>query len=87
MTQIDKVLADFKAGKFVIVTDIPSRDLKDYNGVHKSSESRESFFNEAKLQQYIWKESITFGRPAICPSVANLSMFTREDLHLDFRSC
>ena len=65
--------------KFVIVTDIPSRDLKDYNGVHKSSESRESFFNEAKLQQYIWKTSITFGRHAICPSVANLSMFTMED--------
>ncbi len=65
--------------KFVIVTDIPARDLDDYNGTHKSSESRESFFNEAKLQQYIWKESITFGRPAICPSVANLSMFTMED--------
>jgi hypothetical protein len=65
--------------KFVILTDIPSRDLGYYNGTHKSSESHESFFNEAKLQQYIWKESITFGRPAICPSVANLSMFTAED--------
>ena len=62
--------------KFVILTDIPGRDLGYYNGKHKSSESRESFFNEAKLQQHIWKTSIAAGRPAICPSVANLSMFT-----------
>jgi len=65
--------------KFVILTDIPSRELGYYNGTRKSSESHERFFNEAKLQQYIWKESITFGRPAICPSVANLSMFTKDD--------
>ena len=65
--------------KFVILTDIPGRDLGYYNGKHKSSESRESFFNEAKLQQHIWKTSIAAGRPAICPSVANLSMFTTED--------
>ena len=50
-------------------------DLDDYKGVYKSFETQESFFEEAKFQQDIWKRSIIGGRPAICPSVANLSMF------------
>jgi hypothetical protein len=50
-------------------------DLEPYEGIHKSFETPESFFEEAKFQQDIWKRSIIGGRPAICPSVANLSMF------------
>ena len=50
-------------------------DLEPYKGIHKSFETPESFFEEAKFQQDIWKRSIIGGRPAICPSVANLSMF------------
>jgi hypothetical protein len=50
-------------------------DLEPYEGIHKSFETQESFFEEAKFQQDIWKRSIIGGRPAICPSVANLSMF------------
>jgi hypothetical protein len=61
--------------KFVVLTGRPDFHLGDYNKIGKSSESPESFFEEAKLQQAIWKQSITGGRPAICPPVANLSMF------------
>ena len=72
--------------KFVITTDIPNRDLKYYKKVRKLSESQESFFNEAKLQQDIWKRSIIGGRPAICPSVAELIMFDmkQSELLMDF---
>ena len=55
-------------------TDDPTH-LEPDKYVHKSCETQDSFFEETKLQQYIWKNSITAGRPAICPSVANLSMF------------
>jgi len=61
--------------KFVVLTGVPDFYLGDYSGVRKSSESPNTFFEEAKLQQSIWKQSITGGRPAICPPVANLSMF------------
>ena len=62
--------------KFVVFRGTSNPDsLESYNGIHKSFESRQSFFNESKLQQYIWTQSIIYGRPAICPSVANLSMF------------
>jgi hypothetical protein len=72
--------------KIVITTDIPNRDLKFYKNVRKLSESQESFFTEAKLQQYIWKQSIISGRPAICPSVAELIMFDEKqsELLMDF---
>jgi hypothetical protein len=62
--------------KFVIIKGTMNPDsLEPYNGISKSFESRQRFFEEAKLQQYIWTQSIIYGRPAICPSVANLSMF------------
>jgi hypothetical protein len=73
-TQFTSVVTKFIL-KFVVLTGNPNFYLGDYNGVRKSSESPNSFFEEAKLQQYIWKQSITGGGPAICPSVANLSMF------------
>jgi len=73
-TQFTSVVTRFIL-KFVVITGKPNFYLGDYNGIRKSSESINTFFEEAKLQQYIWKQSITGGGPAICPSVANLSMF------------
>ena len=73
-TQFTSVVTKFIL-KFVVITGNPNFYLGDYNGVRKSSESINTFFEEAKLQQHIWKKSITGGGPAICPSVANLSMF------------
>ena len=32
-------------------------------------------YGEAKLQNEIWTKSIAGGRPEICPSIANLSLF------------
>ena len=55
-------------------TDDPTH-LEPDKYVHKSCETQDSFFEETKLQQDIWKRSIIGGRPALCPSVANLSMF------------
>jgi hypothetical protein len=61
--------------KFVIIRGTNDPILDSYNGIRKSFESRQSFFEEAKLQQLVWSKSIIDGKPAICPSVANLSMF------------
>ena len=49
--------------------------LPDQHCFRKSTDSKLDFFNEAKLQQKIWIDSIVGGRFPICPSVANLSFF------------
>ena len=62
--------------KFVVLRGAEDfTNLAPYNGIHKSFESRHSFFEEAKMQQLIWTESITGGSPPICPSVANFALF------------
>jgi len=62
--------------KFAVITGNRSDlSLKKFKGKSKASESDESFVAEAKLQQHIWKESVLGGRPEICPSVANYSVF------------
>ena len=47
--------------------------------IEKAPETEDSFFEEAKLQQHIWKSSIMGGREEICPSIANLSFFRNAD--------
>ena len=49
-----------------------------YEKTEKMSETPSSFYEEAKLQQFIWRESIIGGRSEICPSVANFSLFKNE---------
>lgn len=61
--------------KFAVISPYNDTPLPYFNDVTKSSESKNSYFEEAKLQQQIWKKSISGGRPAICPSVANFSLF------------
>lgn len=69
--------------KFAVITDRPDTRLPRYLGKSKSSESEESYFEEAKLQQKIWKKSIIGGGEVICPSVANLCFFDPMDsVHL-----
>jgi hypothetical protein len=53
--------------------------VPDYHGIVKASESRNSYFEEAKLQQNIWKKSITGGRKEICPPIANFSLFDPDN--------
>ena len=65
--------------KCAIVT--PTNDevsLGYYEKTEKMSETPSSFYEEAKLQQFIWRESIIGGRSEICPSVANFSLFKNE---------
>ena len=73
--------------KIVVTSDINDTRLPIFlTNIEKASESVASFTEEAKLQQYIWKSSIIGGRPAICPSIANLSLFdhTNSKYLLDF---
>lgn len=65
--------------KFAVITDRPDVNLPKYMGRIKQSESIDTFFNEAKLQQKIWKKSILWGGEAICPSVANFCLFDYND--------
>ena len=65
--------------KFAIITLNNDEALPPYKGINKSSESKDSYFDEAKLQQLIWKKSIIGGRPEICPPVANFSLFDNDN--------
>ena len=65
--------------KFAIITPNNDTSLPHYKTISKSSESQDSYFEEAKLQQNIWKKSISGGRPAICPPVANFSLFDNDN--------
>ncbi|MCJ7800748.1 MAG: hypothetical protein MUP82_00125 [Candidatus Marinimicrobia bacterium] len=48
-------------------------------GVEKRSERETMFCKEAELQQKIWVRSITGGKPAICPPVANFAVFKNAE--------
>jgi hypothetical protein len=54
------------------------KDHKDYM-INKGTETETGFFEEAKLQQDIWKTSVMGGREETCPSIANLSFFKNAD--------
>jgi hypothetical protein len=77
-----KVVSSFIL-KLAVITPVGDEELEDYykgsEKIEKSSESKESYFEEAKLQQTIWKRSIAGGRPELCPSVANFSLFDNTD--------
>lgn len=61
--------------KFAVVTPDDAEVLPSYKGKVKSTESPDTFYSEAQIQQNAWKRSITGGRNAICPPVANFSLF------------
>jgi len=65
--------------KFAVITPNNDEGLPTFKTIGKSSESKKSYFEEAKLQQKIWKNSISGGRPEICPPVANFSLFENND--------
>ncbi len=65
--------------KFAVIAPQNDTGLPIYNGIDKSSESMESFYEEAKLQQTIWIKSIAGGRPEMCPPVANFSLFNNQN--------
>ena len=74
--------------KFVVISSTDTERLPLYVGLDshgvdrpykKMTESKESFFNEAKMQMSIWRESLKGGYSPICPSVANFAIFENED--------
>ena len=84
--EADSEYMDVLDGKFVVpVTDYvfkvaciskkPIRASYDFGGKHKKIEYEDDFLREAKLQQKIWMESISGGRPALCPSIVDVLFF------------
>lgn len=63
--------------KVAVITPTYEETLPTIDERVKLSESAESYLNEAQIQQFTWKKSITGGRPAICPPVANLTFFDK----------
>jgi hypothetical protein len=72
-----------KATSFILKIAVigPDNDmnLDPFRGTNKNTESEESFFTEAKLQNEIWSSSIRGGRPAVCPSVANFAILPNDE--------
>lgn len=62
--------------KFAVITRKVER-FPLYN-ISKRSETPDSYLQEAKLQQHVWEKSISEGRPPICPSIANFSLFETD---------
>ena len=49
------------------------------DGIEKQTDTPSYFFQEAKLQQILWKRSIQNGCPAICPPIANFALFHNSE--------
>lgn len=70
--------------KIALITPRNNETLKQFGSkdkIDKESESKQSYFEEARLQQNVWKKSISGGREAICPPVANFSLFDDSNSH------
>ena len=65
----------------IVITAPGEYHLPPFKNHSKSAETKESFYEEAKLQQHIWLKSIQGKRPEICPSVANLALFNGFQSH------
>ena len=60
--------------KFAVIT--PSeKNLPPYNNIQKASETRDSYLDEARMQQRIWSHSMKEEFEEICPPIANFSLF------------
>jgi hypothetical protein len=73
--------------KLAVISSKNDGYLPPFRSKTKCTESQESYYDEAVMQQTIWKRSIsTGGRSPLCPPVANFSIFSNDDsIHmLDF---
>jgi len=61
--------------KLVIITKDNDEDLPEFRKRDKSSESMNSFMNEAKIQARIWELSTLSSTPNFSPSVIDFSLF------------
>jgi hypothetical protein len=73
----NEIVTDFLL-KFALITNTTNEVLNPYLNSKKRSESIKDYFEEAKLQQYIWESSISNYNP-VCPSVANIVFLDNEN--------
>ena len=68
--------------KVVIISDSANEKITERYDTHgngtfeKSTECRDSLIYESKIQMAAWKRSVEYGNPMVCPSIANLTIFT-----------
>ena len=68
--------------KVVIISESANEKITERYDTHgngtfeKSTESQESLIYESKIQMAAWKRSVEYGNPMVCPSIANLTIFT-----------
>ena len=55
------------------------KEEEDEDGIIKYSETKQSFIEEAKIQQKIWYTSLSNGKDQLCPSIANFSLFSNKN--------
>ena len=65
--------------KFAVITPYNDKGLDSFKNVKKASESPSSYYEEAKLQQKIWINSIIGGKQQICPPVADFFLFDTDN--------
>jgi hypothetical protein len=76
--QLTKKVSNF-IFKIAVTSPKNNTKLPNFNSYSKATETTESFFEEAKLQQMIWEKSIQGGNREICPSVANFTLFDNNN--------
>ena len=76
--------------KVVIISNSANEQITDRYDTHgngtfeKSTESQDSLIYESKIQMAAWKRSIEYGNPMVCPSIANLNIFTENENSKNF---
>jgi hypothetical protein len=81
-TTFNDINFDVPVEKYVIKFVILGNDfyrLSAFNDSSKKSETVSSFYNESKLQQSLWEESIAVNRYELTTSVANFALFQKKE--------
>ena len=65
--------------KIAYITKTPTNINYYYNRKFKKAEYELDFLNEARMQQKVWMESISGGRPPLCPSVVDVFFFDSDE--------
>jgi len=68
--------------KFSVLSDEEGDPLEEkhpFRFIEKHTDTEQNMFYESKIQMSAWLESIEGGKPEICPSVANFSIFDNKE--------
>ena len=64
--------------KFTVIDALGDSYLPDCEGKEKMTESSQTFYDEAKIQNQIWIDSAVGSKPIFTPSIADFSLFHPE---------